>query len=191
MQSLKLVSDHGYAKLTDKTHAESSKETQVFRNILGPLRLAVTLFVTVGFSLYVHFLSSKSYDRWVSRWQFHSQLGSSIGQWYDNHNTSCPEVSLIQKAKLLKQPQDSLLVQKQSQVKVLASQSCLTLCDPRDCSPPGSSDHGILQARILEWVAIPFSRGSSWPRDQTQVSCIAGRFFTIWATREALFTSTG
>ena len=49
-----------------------------------------------------------------------------------------------------------------------------------DCSPPGSSVHEILQARILEWVAIPFSRGSSQPRDQTQVSCIAGRFFTIW-----------
>ena len=45
--------------------------------------------------------------------------------------------------------------------------------------------HGILQARILEWVAIPFSRGSTWPRDKTQVFCIAGRFFIIWATREA------
>ena len=63
-------------------------------------------------------------------------------------------------------------------------QSCLTLCKPMDCSPPGSSVHGILQARILEWVAIPFSRGSSWPRDWTQVSCIAGGFFTVWATRE-------
>ena len=51
--------------------------------------------------------------------------------------------------------------------------------------PPGFSVHGILQARILEWVAIPFSRGSYQPRDQTQVSCTAGRFFTIWATREA------
>ena len=55
-----------------------------------------------------------------------------------------------------------------------------------DCNPPGSSGYGILQARILEWVAIPFSRGSSQPRDPTQVSCITGRFFTIWATREAL-----
>ena len=54
-----------------------------------------------------------------------------------------------------------------------------------DCSLPGSSVHGILQARILEWVAISFSRGSSWPRDRTPVSCIAGRFFTIWARREA------
>ena len=45
-----------------------------------------------------------------------------------------------------------------------------------------SSVHGILQARILEWVAIPFSRGSSWPRDWTRVSCIAGRFFTIWVS---------
>ena len=58
------------------------------------------------------------------------------------------------------------------------------LCNPVDCSPQGSSDHGILQARILKWVAIPFSRGSSWPRDWTQVSCLASRFFTIWATRE-------
>ena len=53
-----------------------------------------------------------------------------------------------------------------------------------NCSLPGSPVHGILQARILEWVAIPFSRGSSQGRDQTQVSCVAGRFFTVWATRE-------
>ena len=57
-----------------------------------------------------------------------------------------------------------------------------------DCSPPGSSVHGILQARILEWVAISFSRRPSWSRDQTQVSCIAGRFFSIWGTREAPIT---
>ena len=62
-------------------------------------------------------------------------------------------------------------------IKVLVAQSCLTLCDPVGCSSPGSSVHGISQARILEWVAIPFSRGSSWPRYQTLVSCIPGRFF--------------
>ena len=62
-------------------------------------------------------------------------------------------------------------------------QSCPTLCDPMDCSPPGFSIHGIFQAWVLEWVAISFSRGSSWPRDWTQVSRIAGRGFTIWATR--------
>ena len=66
------------------------------------------------------------------------------------------------------------------------TQSCPTLGNSMDCSPPGSSVHGILQARILEWVAISFSRGSSWPRDQTQVSFIAGRRFNLWATREAL-----
>ena len=66
---------------------------------------------------------------------------------------------------------------------------CLALCNPMDCSLPGSSIHGIVQARILEWVAIPFSRGSSWPRDRTWVSCTAGRFFTIWATREAFSVS--
>ena len=68
---------------------------------------------------------------------------------------------------------------KWSEVKV--AQSCLTLCDPMDCIV-----HGILQARILEWVAFPFSRGSSQPWDQTQVSCILGRFFTSWATRKAI-----
>ena len=65
------------------------------------------------------------------------------------------------------------------------AQSCPTLCDPMDCSLPGSSIHGIFQARVLEWVAISFSRGSSWPRNRTRVSHIAGRCFTIWATREA------
>ena len=60
-----------------------------------------------------------------------------------------------------------------------------------DYNLPGSSVHGILQARILEWVAIPLPRGSSWPRDWIPVSCIAGRFFTIWATREALLCPDG
>ena len=60
--------------------------------------------------------------------------------------------------------------------------SVVSLCDPTNCSLSGSCIHGILQARILEWIVVPFSRGSSWSRDRTQVSCIAGRFFTIWAT---------
>ena len=58
---------------------------------------------------------------------------------------------------------------------------------PHGCSLPGSSVHGILQARIMEWVAIPFSRRYSWPRDQTWVSCIEGRLFTVLATRKAQF----
>ena len=64
----------------------------------------------------------------------------------------------------------------------LVTQSCPTLWDSMVCSLPGSSVHGIFQARILEWVAISFSKGSSWPRDWTQVSRIAGRRFTLWAT---------
>ena len=63
--------------------------------------------------------------------------------------------------------------------KLLVAKLCPTLCDPIDCSPPVSSVHGILQARILERVAIPFSRGSSRCRDQTHISYITGRFFTI------------
>ena len=69
-------------------------------------------------------------------------------------------------------------------VKVLVNQSCPTLCNPMDYSPPGSSAHGILQASIQKWVVIPFSRGSSQPRDWTRVSHIVGIFFTIWATRK-------
>ena len=69
----------------------------------------------------------------------------------------------------------------------LVAKLCPTLCNPVDCNPPDSSVHGISQARTLEWVAMPFSRASSQPRDQTQVSCIAGRFLTTWATREAHF----
>ena len=65
-------------------------------------------------------------------------------------------------------------------VKVKVAQSCPTICSPTDYTA-----HGILQARILEWAAFPFPRGSSQPRDRTQVSRIAGRFFTSWATREA------
>ena len=73
----------------------------------------------------------------------------------------------------------------------LVAQSCPTLCNPMHCSPLGSSVQGILQKRILQWVAISFSKGSSRLRDQTCVSCvscIAGRFFTCWAIREALLS---
>ena len=70
-------------------------------------------------------------------------------------------------------------------LSVVVTQSCLTLCDPLGWCPPDSSVHEIFQARILEWVAIPFSRGPSDPWIEPQVSCIAGRFFTICATREA------
>ena len=65
--------------------------------------------------------------------------------------------------------------------KVKESLRCpFFFCNPRDCCPPGSFIHGILQARILEWVAIPFSRRSSWPRDRILISYSVGRFFTIW-----------
>ena len=79
----------------------------------------------------------------------------------------------------------TLVRKKESEV----AQLCPTICDPMDCSLPGSSLHGILQARVLEWVAISFSRGSSQPRDRIWVSCIPGRGFNLWATREAYFLS--
>ena len=73
-------------------------------------------------------------------------------------------------------------------IHCLVAQLCLTVCDPMDCSPSAPLSMGILQASILEWVAMPSSRASSQPRDQTQVSCIAGGFFTVWATKEVLYS---
>jgi len=71
------------------------------------------------------------------------------------------------------------------------AQSCPTLCDSMDYSLPGSSVLGIFQAIVLEWIAISFSRGSSRPRDQTRVSHIVDRRFTVWATREVLEVNRG
>ena len=71
------------------------------------------------------------------------------------------------------------------------AQSCQTLCNSMDCSQPGSSVHGIFQIRIGEWIVISFFRWSSRPRNQTQISHIAGRLFTIWVTREVLMTICG
>ena len=73
----------------------------------------------------------------------------------------------------------------------LVTQLCPTLCNPIDCSLPGSCVHEILQARILEGVVIPFSRGSSHPRNWTWVLCIAGRFFIVWSTRESFYNKHG
>ena len=83
---------------------------------------------------------------------------------------------------------ERICLQSRSESESEIAQSCPTLCDPVDCNLPGSSIHGILQARILEWVAIYFSRESSWPRDWTWVSHLAGRCFNLWATREARLT---
>ena len=88
------------------------------------------------------------------------------------------------------QPVGFMIWKQSIRLKVKVARSCPTLCDPMDCSPPGSSVHGILQARIPKWAAISLSRGSSWPRDWTQVSYIAGRLFTIWATRETIRLGT-
>ena len=99
--------------------------------------------------------------------------------------------SLCQQSDIKKKLTDQMAILLASTPKpwseVLVVHLCPTLGDPMECSPPGSSVHGIFHARILEWVAIYFSRGSSWPRDQTQVSCTTGRFFTKWAMREALW----
>ena len=101
-----------------------------------------------------------------------NQIGSIVGNETDNVNW------------------DYIIKRFQCQAKGLGcccvlysvAQLCPTLCDPMDCSPPGSSVHGILQARILEWIFVPFSRGSSWCSDWTWISSLTGRFFTLWTT---------
>ena len=75
-------------------------------------------------------------------------------------------------------------------LKTVCAQSCPTLCDPMDCSLPGSSDRGIFQARILEWIAVSFCRGSSQPRDQTCISCIGRQILYHRATGEATSLET-
>ena len=92
---------------------------------------------------------------------------------YSRNHTKCWGYSHVRQG-ACKAP---TLAERESEV----AQSCPTLCDPMDCSLSGSSVHGIFQARVLEWIAISFSRGSSQPRSRTQVSCIAGRHFTVWA----------
>ena len=99
----------------------------------------------------------------------------NLGRWYTN----------IQVYKLTLNPNPNILLiyyfWLSTITTVLIAQSCWTLSNSMGCRPPGSSVHGILQARVLK---IPFPRGSSQPRHQTQVSCIVDTFFTIWATRE-------
>ena len=97
--------------------------------------------------------------------------------WYLKQNSPSPPSSQLSKMVA------SLVVQ---WIRILSrlAQSCPTHCNPMDCSLPGSSVHGIFQAIVLEWIVISFSRGSSQPRDWTQVSLIVDRRFTVWATRE-------
>ena len=95
-------------------------------------------------------------------------------QWLNNEQDTCTHLEYV------------LYIESMKWSEV--SQSCLTLCHPMDYSLLGSSVHGIFQARVLEWIAMSFSRGPSRPRNRTQVSRIAGRRFTVWATREALIS---
>ena len=81
----------------------------------------------------------------------------------------------------------SYVIWKKVKMKVSVAQLCPTVCNPMDCSPAGSSIYGILQARIMDWIVISFSRVSYQSRDQNKVSHIASRFFFIWAPQEALY----
>ena len=116
---------------------------------------------------------------------FNPQVGNSIALCFRAWMVMTIVISIFGKYSVQDPTPSTFTYVKWSEV----TQSCPTLCDPMDCSPPGSSIRGILQARILEWAAISFSRGSSQPRDRTWVSCIAGRCFNHWGTREATYVN--
>ena len=130
-------------------------------------------------------LGPTSRDQEAQSWGLHHQLSSCPHSAPGNPTPRRSTCGRRRKQTLFSgsQPHPHLLPLPSSngwKVKVKVAQSCLTLCNPMDYTV-----HGILQARILEWVAFLFSRGSFQPRDRTQVSLIAGGFFTNWATREA------
>ena len=114
----------------------------------------------------------------------------NMSQWNPRKENTCHPAVITLLPLPMVNPEETLRIQDyrplgSCAVLSLVIQSCPTLCDPMNCSLLGSSVCGILQARILEWVSVPFSRGSSQPRDRTQVSCIAGGFLKGWATKEA------
>ena len=112
-------------------------------------------------------MAPKCKTSWSSNWNTPSR-----------HHKVLPLSEKVQVLKLIKK--NNMLWLLRSMIRMcVCVLSHIQLWDPMDCSPPGSSVHGILQARILQWVAIPFSRASSRPRDRSQVSCIAGRFFPL------------
>ena len=113
----------------------------------------------------------------------------SLASWSLQSSLKLRETCIKKKCKKIRWPTISFYNKGNEKVIVLVSQSCWTLCNTMDCSLSGSCAHGILQASILEWVAIPFSRGSFRHRDRTWVSCITGKFIAgrvfVWATMEA------
>ena len=113
------------------------------------------------------------WHRWHNGREFEQALGDGEGQ--RSLGCCCPWGR-----------KESGMTEQRNNNKHLWSLQYSTLNDPKNRSPPGTSVHGILQAGILEWVTNPFSRGSSWPRDGTQISRIASWFLTLWASREAL-----
>ena len=138
------------------------------------------LLPSPGDQAQVSYIVSRFFIRWATREAKNTGVGS-LSLLQHIFPTQESNWGLLHSIRILYQLSFQGSQKHQWVVLVLVAQSCPLLCDPMDCSPPGSCVHGILQARMLEWVAIPSSRGSSWPRDQTWLSCIADRSFTIWA----------
>ena len=135
--------------------------------------------ITLGRHAYEWSCWGQLWEAWEWSLQGGTQIQEMENKWVQMNSSEFLDSTLSEASPIIE-----LLESRYSYVclKMKVSQSCTTLCDPTDNSPPGPCTHGILKARILEWVA--FFKGSSWPRDRTWVSRTAGRFFTIWATRK-------
>ena len=132
--------------------------------------------------------SSKSSLTWTALFAWETVLGLSCGGIPSILTVISTALYPTQKYNITHVDREKILEPGRACMSMNAEslQSFSTLFNPMDCSPAGSSNHGILQARILEWVAMPFFRGSSPPRDQTWVLHITGGVFTFWANKEAL-----
>ena len=164
----------------------SQQEVKYFKRFVGIQKnlhmFSGSSLVSLDICVYWDYIWSPQLGRECMSWALHVPSGWPQVSWSLEESGRFGDIALDFTTDCLLCPH--LATYAIVEIQVLISQSCLILCDPIDYSSPGSSVHWILQARILEWVTMPFSRVSSQLRDQSRVSCIAGRLFIIWVTVE-------
>ena len=168
---------HVYVIREKPTHWKGALELLPVHDLILGHRVSCFLSLDITYSCFVILQTRKRKLRGVGWLHLQKQL-----EWKDTPGLQTPGPKFF----LYDSHPPRSMVGSMRVWKVKVSHSVMT---HMDYSPSGFSVHGILQARLLEWVAKPFSRASTWPRGRTHVSCTAGKFSTIWATREALTSS--